>query len=401
LRNILIAVLGLVAVVAVGAWLYMGGGELFGDETDKTSAPSAASTSEAGTSTESAKPAPAASGTGSVTPASAAQQAAVGTAQPVVRDSDASAAGTATPAPAPATDAAKPALPPPTFDVVRISPDGTAVIAGRAPAGSVIELSADGKLVARETANAAGEWVIVVDKPLPPGPLQLELTARLPDGGEVSADSVLAMVVPGRELPPDSAASSVAAAPMPQTAVAVAVPKSGEATKLLQKPAPAGGADALSLDKIDYDEAGNVVMSGSTEPGARVRVYVDNQPVGETMGDAGGQWQLRPGQAIAEGEHRLRVDKIGDGGAVLARVELPFARVSPKRLLDLPLSHRVVVQPGNSLWRIARRVYGEGVYFTVIYQANTSQIRNPDLIYPGQVFDLPKTDAGSEKAPGG
>jgi nucleoid-associated protein YgaU len=383
----------------------MGGGGLFGDEADKTPAPSAASTSEPGNSTDSEKPAPAPAAAGGVAPAPTVQQDAGGAAQPVVRDSDATAAGTATPAPAPATDAAtdaaKSAVPPPTFDVVRISPDGTAVIAGRAPAGSVIELSADGKLVARETANAAGEWVIVVDKPLPTGPLQLELTARLPDGGEVSADSVLAMVVPGRELPPDSAASSVAGAPMPQTAVAVAVPKSGEATKLLQKPAPVGGADALSLDKIDYDEAGNVVMSGSTEPGARVRVYVDNQPVGETVGDAGGQWQLRPAQPIAEGEHRLRVDKIGDGGAVLARVELPFARVSPKRLLDLPLSHRVVVQPGNSLWRIARRIYGEGVYFTVIYQANTSQIRDPDLIYPGQVFDLPKTDAGSQKAPGG
>ncbi|MDE0941760.1 MAG: LysM peptidoglycan-binding domain-containing protein, partial [Alphaproteobacteria bacterium] len=43
----------------------------------------------------------------------------------------------------------------------------------------------------------------------------------------------------------------------------------------------------------------------------------------------------------------------------------------------------------NSLWRIARRVYGSGVRYTVIYQANDSQIRDPDLIFPGQVFNLP------------
>ena len=50
----------------------------------------------------------------------------------------------------------------------------------------------------------------------------------------------------------------------------------------------------------------------------------------------------------------------------------------------------MVVQPGASLWRIARSNYGKGTRFTVIYQANKEQIRDPDLIYPGQIFTLPK-----------
>ena len=50
---------------------------------------------------------------------------------------------------------------------------------------------------------------------------------------------------------------------------------------------------------------------------------------------------------------------------------------------------RVVIQPGNNLWRISRVIYGEGVQYTVIYQANKEQIRNPDLIYPGQIFATP------------
>jgi len=49
----------------------------------------------------------------------------------------------------------------------------------------------------------------------------------------------------------------------------------------------------------------------------------------------------------------------------------------------------VRVQPGNSLWRIARRVYGRGTRYTVIYEANRKSIRDPDLIYPGQVFIVP------------
>ena len=75
-----------------------------------------------------------------------------------------------------------------------------------------------------------------------------------------------------------------------------------------------------------------------------------------------------------------------------ARVELPV-QVSelPK---ELPDGQSLVVQPGNSLWRIARRTYGDGLRFTTIYEANRSQIRDPDLIYPGQIFTLPVAAKG-------
>jgi len=58
----------------------------------------------------------------------------------------------------------------------------------------------------------------------------------------------------------------------------------------------------------------------------------------------------------------------------------------------LTSERRVVVQPGNSLWRISRRLYGKGVRNSVIYQANKNQIRDPDLIYPGQIFVVPSTN---------
>ncbi len=49
----------------------------------------------------------------------------------------------------------------------------------------------------------------------------------------------------------------------------------------------------------------------------------------------------------------------------------------------------ITVQPGNTLWHISRQRYGAGERYVVIYNANRSQIRDPDLIYPGQVFTLP------------
>jgi len=67
---------------------------------------------------------------------------------------------------------------------------------------------------------------------------------------------------------------------------------------------------------------------------------------------------------------------------------LPFERATAAQI-DLR-DGKVIVQPGNSLWRIARRAYGSGAQYTIIYQANDSQIRDPDLIYPGQIFDVPE-----------
>ncbi|MDR3472793.1 MAG: LysM peptidoglycan-binding domain-containing protein [Devosia sp.] len=54
------------------------------------------------------------------------------------------------------------------------------------------------------------------------------------------------------------------------------------------------------------------------------------------------------------------------------------------------VSGKAIIRHGDNLWTIAQRVYGSGLRYTTIYQANDEQIRNPHWIYPGQVFDLPK-----------
>ena len=59
-----------------------------------------------------------------------------------------------------------------------------------------------------------------------------------------------------------------------------------------------------------------------------------------------------------------------------------------------PKPARVIIQPGDNLWTIARNIYGKGIRYTVIYEANRDQIRDPDLIYPGQIFTTPKPPGG-------
>ena len=48
-----------------------------------------------------------------------------------------------------------------------------------------------------------------------------------------------------------------------------------------------------------------------------------------------------------------------------------------------------LVSRGDNLWRISRKRLGQGTRYTEIYAANMTQIRDPKLVYPGQIFVLP------------
>jgi nucleoid-associated protein YgaU len=57
--------------------------------------------------------------------------------------------------------------------------------------------------------------------------------------------------------------------------------------------------------------------------------------------------------------------------------------------VTLPVIRSETVRRGDSLWRISRRIYGQGVRYTTIFAANSDQIRDPRRIWPGQVFVVP------------
>jgi nucleoid-associated protein YgaU len=150
---------------------------------------------------------------------------------------------------------------------------------------------------------------------------------------------------------------------------------------------PAAGGPLPSIDVIDYGEGGAVIVSGRGAAEALIRLYLDDRSVGEGHADGQGLFRIQADGGIEPGVYHLRADQLDASGKVTGRAEIPFQRATPAEIAVA--EGRVVVQPGNSLWRIARRVYGQGLRYTVIYQANGDQIRNPDLIYPGQIFAVP------------
>jgi len=293
--------------------------------------------------------------------------------QPPAPTHEATAPAQVSPSPPNQKEAATPAPPAaPRFDIVRIAPDGQAVIAGRAEPGAKVAIQDQGKTVGETQADSQGNWVFIPPVPLPPGPRQLTLTEHAPSGATVAGTGSVLLVVPGAPT-----------APAPAMAV-LATPNA--APRVLQSPA-SRAPGKLALDALDYGQGGDVRLGGTAPAGSTVRVYVDNAPVGEARTGTDGTWSLTPQKPVAPGMHKLRLDQLGATGKVTARVEAPFSREAvPATTLA---AGSVVVQPGNSLWRFARQAYGAGTRYTVIYQANHETIHDPRLIYPGQVLTIP------------
>jgi nucleoid-associated protein YgaU len=325
--------------------------------------------------------------------------------------------------PAAPADAASPTVP--TFDTVRVEKTGEAVIAGRAKPGSEVTIMLDGQPIGTAVASSDGSFVVVPEKPLPPGSGGISIVSKATGETTVTkSDQTVAVIIPEAEkkqdalvavVSPDQPTKVLQSPGMPeeqsQAAAAPAAPEEASA------PAAASKARQIVLDAVDYDPSGNIVFSGQGEPGNNARIYVDNAPVGDAPIAADGRWSFSGTARVTPGVHSLRIDSLDAGGSVTSRIEVPFFREDTKNVASAepaaektdtqktdaqvpaaataepasatPDEGRVVIQPGNNLWRISKVIYGDGTKYTLLYQANQDQIRDPDLIYPGQVFRTP------------
>ncbi len=274
--------------------------------------------------------------------------------------------------------AREPALP--SFDIVYVTRSGYATIAGRAKPASTVNVYANGDDLAETVAEGDGSWALATDTPLASGPVELSLSMTTQDGLTIRSEETVLIYVPEREgdLP------------------LVLRTTPGGATEVLQDPRETPeGLGPLTLDVIDYDDSGAVIFSGRAEPNRMVQVFINRQMLGQTPSTEAGRWVLAPEAQIAPGVYQLLVVQLDENGRPKYAIELPFERASPEQIQLR--DGKVIVQPGNSLWRIARRAYGRGAQYTIIYEANADQIRDPDLIYPGQIFDVPDAEEESEE----
>jgi len=229
------------------------------------------------------------------------------------------------PTPVPAPAVAAPMVQP-TIDAIEVEGD-RAFFAGAGAEGATIRLYVEDGFVA-DTTVAEGRWLIEAGKVLTRPQQRVRIDMLQPGSGSVTARAEVDFVL---DLPVETPPVAIADAP--------------EATAAGETPASAPQA-------------------GSSAPAAVETPAPAAQPAPSASSTPAEQPAAAPVPTLVA---------VSVGGGDAQR----FA------------SGKAIIRRGDNLWTIARRVYGEGFKYTTIYQANTGQIRDPDLIYPGQVFDLP------------
>jgi nucleoid-associated protein YgaU len=303
----------------------------------------------------------------------------------------------------------------PEFDIARIEPTGEAVIAGRSTPGATVELLRNGELHDRVVADQSGQFVIVPPK-LPPGTYDLTLRSKELNGKQVLSKQSVAVVIE-----PSSTDRPVVALMTPdKPTVVLSQPDTSKRTP-----------GTVIVEAVEIDPEGKFHASGRARPGAAVRLYLNEAFVASATTAGDGRFAFTINEGIGPGNYRVRLDEVeSNSGVVHARAEVPFnvpatavtgsaparaaAAKSPGMVTGKPqlaaagpvlpddVSPAAVVVPkivttkvsrGDSLWRISQLSYGLGTRYATIYEANRGQIRNPNLIYPGQIFVIPTQDA--------
>ena len=311
-------------------------------------------------------------------------------------------------APAPAdknpTQAASSSLKP-TFDVVNVDPSGEAVIAGRAAPNEKVELRDGSKTVGEATADAAGQFVIIPPA-LAPGDHSLQLAAG-DSKGQSETSNTVAVSVPAQEAKAAAAAPTNAEPAPPAPAMqTVATP-------------PLTAGSHVAIQAVEADAAGGLIAKGSAEPNATVRLYLNQADVADAKTQSDGRWSLTIKHGMTPGGYVMQADVINPGGAtVVASANTPF--VYPAAPVPAPPMAPTAASPsseessapspspadpviesvqtklvatGHTLWALSQSYYGDPTRYPAIYEANRAQIHNPNVIFPGQVFVVPKSDA--------
>lgn len=280
---------------------------------------------------------------------------------------------------APAAPGAAPVTALPSFDVLRVEPDGSTVIAGRAAPGVTIEIVSGEDVLTQAVTGSGGEFAAVLDDPLPPGDHQLALRATGADGaialsGEVATVSVpkekngqlLAMIstpgqasrlltipaAPSGEATPGAPAAPAAGSAEIAVAPATTTPGTSETAAVTPVPvAPAPGAEAgsatvrVSAVEIENDR---IFVAGFARAGAKVRAFAGNVRIGEVTVDPSGHFVVDGAVPLVPGDHLIIVEQLDEAGHVVMKVSVPFNRPKGDQVAAVAGSHAPAGAPAEA-----------------------------------------------------
>ena len=327
----------------------------------------------------------------------------------------------------------------PVFDVLRLEGNGSLVIAGKAAPNSVVDVISKTRVLGSAKAGENGDFAIILDEALKSGDYQLVLRATSEDKSVATSQQTAILSVPAT---PDGQVLALVEEPG-QASRMITTPQAGGVAKPENSDTPAsaqtdsapvvtlpsqvaqgGSVSGSSKDEISIAveaveiEGRSVFVAGHARGGQSVNVSANETLLGTAVITPEGRYLVQTQQPLAVGDYIIRADLMDKGGKILATARVPFRREAGENVAAVapnvaaqpapnvtqpeqntpngeaqPLEKAegsVIIRKGDNLWTISKRTYGSGMRYTTIYLANTDQIKNPDLIWPGQVFVMPK-----------
>ncbi len=339
----------------------------------------------------------------------------------------------------------------PVFDVLRLEGDGSLVIAGKASPGSAVDVISKTRVLGSAKAGDNGDFAIILDQALKAGDYQLVLRATSEGSSVATSQQTAILSVPEK---PDGQVLALVEEPgqasrmitMPQAGVAGTVPEehktpetndnNGAVTAVLPPETVQGGSSSssavstvsIAVEAVEI-EGRKVFVAGHARGGQSVNVYANDTQLGAAIITPEGRYLVQSQQPLAVGDYIIRAELLSASGKVLATARVPFRRdegdniaaVAPAVTANPATQEQgseqaangeagetaqalekaegsVIIRKGDNLWTISKRTYGSGLRYTTIYLANRDQIKNPDLIWPGQIFVMPKQPLNDQES---
>ena len=280
-------------------------------------------------------------------------------------------------------------------DILRVDESGITIIAGSGDPSTTVEAKINNQTIGKSEVNKEGEFVITGEVSSSDQPQELKIITK-EEKEEKTKKIVSKKPVENEEdwvyetksfiILPGLIKNNNENEMQKERLDDVRIFEVQQTDILLKEEFKNINVEQLTLDRIKYSENGTAILYGRARTDMNVMVYLNNEFKMKTVPGKDGSWEVDLG-IIPPGIYKLRIDETTINGDVQFRIETPFKQET-KELLDKMFTKAITVQPGNSLWRIARRIYGKGIMYLDIYNKNSHLIKDPDLIYPGQIFSL-------------
>jgi LysM repeat protein len=238
-----------------------------------------------------------------------------------------------------------------TIDTISYSSNGDVILGGRGQAGNFVRIYLDNQSIATSEIAVDGYWAVELSD-IEPGIYTLRIDELNAAGDVVSR----------AETPFKREAAE-------ELAELMAVETEAEELRV-EVP-----TESAVVAKAEDEEA---------QPPAVVQVETETAPE-KPLAQAVTQVEVnvQPEVAALDGQ----VEQSSNGGSAVIE-KLPAETAPALRAPSKKFRVRTV-QPGSTLWAIAKESYGAGIEYFKVFEANKERIRDPDLIYPGQVFEIP------------